>query len=124
MEIETLFFDTYAFFEIIRGNKDYMRFAKGIAIITTKLNLMELYYGILIVKGEQDADKYYDKLAKFVVDIDNDIIKEAMKFRAKNKDRSLSYADCIGYIIALKNNIKFLTGDEQFKDLQNVEFVK
>jgi len=61
------------------------------------------------VKGEQDSDKYYDKLAKFVVDIDNDIIKEAMKFRAKNKDRSLSYADCIGYIIALKNNIKFLT---------------
>ncbi|MBI3190395.1 PIN domain-containing protein [archaeon] len=124
MEIETLFFDTYAFFEIIKGNQNYRRFSKDIAIMTTKLNLMDLYYGILITKGEQDADKYYDKLTKFAVDIDNDIIKEAMKFRAKNKDRNLSYADCIGYIIALKNNIKFLTGDEQFKDLQDAEFVK
>jgi predicted nucleic acid-binding protein len=47
-----------------------------------------------------------------------------MKFRKKNKKRNLSYADCIGYIYALKNNLIFLTGDKEFEDLKNVEFVK
>ena len=47
-----------------------------------------------------------------------------MKFRLKNKKMDLSYADCIGYIYACENNLKFLTGDEKFKDMDNVEFVK
>ena len=45
MEVKTYFFDTYAFFEIITGNKSYMKFINGINFVTTKLNLMELYYG-------------------------------------------------------------------------------
>jgi len=32
--------------------------------------------------------------------------------------------DCIGYIIAKKSGVQFLTGDEHFKDFENVEFVK
>ena len=45
-------------------------------------------------------------------------------FRLLNKKRKLSYVDCLGYILAGMNGAKFLTGDNQFKDLQNVEFVK
>ena len=36
----------------------------------------------------------------------------------------LSYVDCIGYMISRQLGIKFLTGDEQFKDFEGVEFVK
>ena len=32
--------------------------------------------------------------------------------------------DCIGYIMAKKLNIKFLTGDKEFENFLNVEFVK
>ena len=46
------------------------------------------------------------------------------RFKIKNIKRSLSYADCIGYIIALRYGIKFLTGDKEFETLENVEFVK
>ena len=73
---------------------------------------------------QEKAEKYYNYLVKFVVDFDDETIKEAMKFRAENKSRNLSYIDCIGYIIAIRNNIKFLTGDEQFKNFPNVEFAK
>ena len=38
--------------------------------------------------------------------------------------KALSYADCINYSIAEKMNLKLLTGDEDFRDLKNVEFVK
>jgi len=40
----------------------------------------------------------------------------------KTKHRKLSIPDVIGYIIAKKYSVKFLTGDEDFKDLDNVEF--
>jgi len=47
-----------------------------------------------------------------------------MKFRKKNKKRNLSYTDCIGYVYATENDLIFLTGDKEFENLENVEFVK
>jgi len=32
--------------------------------------------------------------------------------------------DCVGYVLAIRNNLKFLTGDEKFENKKNVEFVK
>ena len=124
MELETFFFDTYAFFEIIEGNQNYQRFTTGVAIITTKLNLMELYYGLLLKYDEKTAEKYYNRLTRFVVNVDDEIIKEAMKFRLLYKKRNLSYADCIGYILARKHGVKFLTGDKEFENIEYVKFVK
>ena len=61
---------------------------------------------------------------KYTIEINDEIIKLANAFRIANKKRKLSYIDCIGYIIARLRNIKFLTGDKQFEDLENVEYVK
>ena len=120
----TYFFDTYAFYELIKGNPNYKKYEKEISLITTKLNLMELHYGLLRDEGEEIAEIYYDKFLKFCVEIDDDTIKTANTFRLKNYKRKLSHVDCLGYILAKKLNAKFLTGDEQFKDFENVEFVK
>ncbi|MBU2099812.1 PIN domain-containing protein [Candidatus Micrarchaeota archaeon] len=124
MELNTFFFDTYAFYEIIKGNSNYRPYSKGIAIITTKLNLMELYYGLLSNYGIETAEKHFQRFSKFCVEFTDENIKNAMQFKAKNKEKKLSYIDCIGYIIAIEKNIPFLTGDKQFKLLGNVEFVK
>lgn len=123
-EIEFYFFDTYAFFEIICGNPNYNKYKKEISIITTKLNLIELHYGLLKLYGEDTANFYLEKFKKFVKDFDDEIIKKANKFRLINKMKKLSYTDCIGYILSRKLNIPFLTGDKEFKDLEGVEFVK
>jgi len=120
----TYFFDTYAFYEIIEANPNYKEYTKNIAIITTKLNLMELHYGLLLRYEKEIADRYYEELKKFVIDISDEIFKEANKFRASLKNRKLSYVDCIGYTIAKSRGIKFLTGDKEFRDLNNVEFVQ
>ena|SRR3989344_5968028 len=122
--IVAYFFDSYAFFEIIEGNSNYKKYTRDIAIVTTKLNLMELHYGLLVKYGKYEADKYFDELINFAVDISDDIIKMANDFRLSMKGRKLSYVDCIGYIIARLRNIKFLTGDNQFENLDNVEFIK
>ena len=124
MGITTYFFDTYAFYEVLEGNPHYKLYEKGIAIITTKLNLMELHYGLLLAYGKPYADQIYDALLPFIVDFDNSIIKTSNEFRAKNKKLKLSYVDCLGYTVAGLHNVKFLTGDEAFRNMDNVEFVK
>ena len=122
-EITTYFFDSYAFYEILNGNSNYTKYSK-VAIVTTKLNLMELHYGLILLHGKKEADKYYDQFVQFSVEIYDNIIKLANEFRAIHKVRKLSYIDCLGYIIAKTMNIPFLTGDMQFRDMENVEFVK
>ena len=124
METKTYFFDTYAIFEIIKGSVNYAQYLFDIGVITTSLNLMELYYGLLIKHGKPAAERYYNSLLDFTIPINDDIIKKACEFRSENKNKKLSYIDCIGYIIAVEKNVKFLTGDEQFKGMLNVEFVK
>jgi len=49
-----------------------------------------------------------------------------MKLRKKLKGKGLniSYADAVGYSLALEMGIKFLTGDKEFRDLDNVEYVR
>ena len=125
MELEeSYFFDTYAFYEIIAGNPNYKPYEKGIGIITTKLNLMELHYGILLLYGQDKADEYYNKFVECAVEVTDEAIKNANNFKMTYKIRKVSYIDCIGYTIAKMRGVKFPTGDEAFKDLDNVEFVK
>ena len=120
----SFFFDTYAFYEIIVGNPSYLPFTKDVKIITTKLNLMELYYQLLAVYNKTDAINFFKRYEEFIVPISNDIIIEAMDFRKQHYKQDLSYVDCIGYIMAKKMNIPFLTGDKQFEEIANVKFVK
>jgi len=89
-----------------------------------RLNLMELYYGLLLRGLKKEAEMWYTTLLEYTVEIPDSMIKAAMEFRLQNKNLNLSYVDCIGYIISLGKNIKFLTGDRQFKNMSNVEFVK
>ncbi len=124
MELENYFFDTYALYELVVGNPNYTNFFSDVGIITTRLNLMELYYGLLRDYDRKIADKYYNVFVGYMVEINNETIKQAMVFRLLNKNKKLSYVDCIGYILAKKRGIKFLTGDKEFEGMENVEFVK
>jgi uncharacterized protein len=123
MELKKYFFDTYAVIETLSGNPLYARFANDIPHITV-FNLAEIYYSAINHLDDEKADEIYEKYSCYVIRITDDILKEAMKFRKKNKKRDLSYADCVGYICALKNKLIFLTGDKEFEKLENVEFVK
>src|SRR3989344_492962 len=114
-EEDYYFFDSYAFFEILKGNPAYEKYKKGIIIVTTKLNLLELHYWLLLRKGVATADSYYSFFEEYTIDFDSGIIRDASKFRAQQRKRELSYIDCIGYVIAKAGNMRFLTGDKQFK---------
>ncbi|MBI2045087.1 hypothetical protein HYT23_03440 [Candidatus Pacearchaeota archaeon] len=117
------FFDTYAVIEIIAGNSAYHNFTSKPPTITI-FNLSEIYFIALKKLGEVKANEIYNEYFQCVVEISEEVLKGAMKFKLENNKKRLSYADCIGYIYSIRNKMKFLTGDKEFRGLKNVEFVK
>lgn len=115
--------DTYAFVEIINGNQNYMQYV-DFPVVTTTLHLLELYYHVLRLSGEEVADFYLIKYGNLVVSITPAIIKRSMLFRRQFSKDNLSYADCVGYALAQELGCKFLTGDIKFKGKDGVEFVR
>ena len=117
------FFDSYAIIEIIKENINYAPYKTEDAALTI-FNLAEIYWSVLLDYGEEKADIIFETYKKALVKIDDETLKEAVKFRKEQKKQDLSYADCIGYIYSKRNNLKFLTGDSKFEKLPFVEFVK
>ena len=120
------FYDTYAVLAYLSGNRRYARyFEKEIGYLTV-LNRIETYYAVLRDHGETAAEKAHSATAKYEVDFGDEDVKDGMKRRLdlRKKKLDLSYADALGYAVSLRLRLKFLTGDEAFKNLDNVEFVK
>lgn len=115
------FFDTYALFEIIRGNPKYHPYEEAVAV-TTVFNLAELNYGLKKEMDETKANDITERFASTLTVVTVDDIKEAMSLRIRQKD--LSIPDAIGYTVAQRLRIKFLTGDGDFEHRPDVEFVK
>ena len=115
-------FDTYAIVEILKANPNYLIFTES-EIVINNFIFAELCYNLFREK-EPNAEEYLEKYKKHISSVKPEWVKEAMEFRLKWKDRKVSITDCIGYIMSKKLGIKFLTGDKEFKDLENVEFVK
>ena len=119
-----LFFaDTYALIELIGGGTNYKPYLNFV-IVTTKYNLIELYYYLLRTYTLETAERYLELYSKFEVPISYNCIRIGMQFKLKHQKDKLSYIDCIGYALSIELGVKFLTGDQKFKNLENVEFVK
>lgn len=118
---DAYFFDTYAVLEVIKGSANYRPYF-NCGVILTKLNLFEVCHAFIRIGEREKALFYMKQYEQFVVDFDeNDILMAAV---LKSQNRNLSMTDCIGYIVSVKSKSKFLTGDKEFSNMPNVEFVK
>ena len=115
--------DTYALVEIKQGNPKFKDYFKSKFVITD-ITLAEFYSVLLREENQEVADYWFNKLESYSVPVEKQILKEAIKFRHENKKTGISFFDAVGYIFALKNGYKFVTGDKEFKNLDNVEFKK
>lgn len=121
--VKVYFLDSYAIIEIIKDNKNYDKF-KTTVNLTNIMNLLEVHYFISKDLGNSVADSIINKLKSVIIDIDINDIKDASNFRLKNIKKKFSFIDCLSYIMAKNRGYVFVTGDKEFKDLPNVEFVK
>jgi predicted nucleic acid-binding protein len=122
------FLDTYAMVEYLRGNKRYAELvASEGRRATSVVNLTELYYLVLKERGdEKEADTALAAFGQFEVQVTNDDIKKGMRMRlgARARKADFSYADAIGYAMSGRLGMRYLTGDDAFKGLSDVEFVR
>ena len=118
------FFDTYALYQIAKGAESYTQFVKHTRLVTTLLNLYELYY-ILCKENQKDlAEKFFERLLPYCTDILPDDVILAAQFRLKHAKLGFSYIDALGYTISLRSGLQFLTGDDAFKNFEHVAFFK
>ncbi len=119
----TFFYDSYALLEIFKGNAKFESYKKCTAV-TSYFHLFELFYNLRKEHEINVIMPFFNRLKESCIELDFSWIIDASEFRAINKKFDLSYADCLGYVISKKLNIKFLTGDIKFENLPNVEFVR
>mgnify|MGYP001599533436 CR=1 FL=1 len=117
------FFDSYALVELIKNKPSFDKFKNAI-IITSALNIAETHFVLLSVLSESKANEAIKNMDITLIEPDKDIAIAASSFRYHNKKMRLSYADCLGYCMAQAKNLMFVTGDEAFKEMKGVEFVK
>lgn len=115
--------DTYALKEIHDENPNFLSCLNG-EFIVPDLIIAEFYGIILREYNEKTANYLLNKFQPYIRKISFDIMIKAVKFRYDNRKQNLSFFDCVGYIFAVENNMKFVTGDKEFKDRENVEFIK
>lgn len=113
--------DTYALVELVKGNPRYRRFLAA-KLFTTLWNLTELYLVVLRDHGEEESKRQFARFRGLVVEIPDDWLFDAMALQLRKA--ALSYADAIGYVAAQRLDARFLTGDEAFRRLENVEFCR
>ena len=121
---ESFYFDTYALVEIAQGKQSYNKYRYDVPIITNKLNIMELAYFLFRIGQDDKISVIFNDYLRYNVEPSTNAMIEAVKFKFMHRKKKLSYVDCLGYAIAKENKVKFLTGDEKFRSMDNVEFVK
>ncbi len=122
-ENDAYFFDSYALIEIDKGGENYRRYTTA-KVITTKLNLFEVFYVLLREQWLKVAKPILEKYAGCTVEFDQEVIENAAILKFIHRSKNVSMVDCLGYVLARKHGVKFLTGDGAFEHMDNVEFVK
>ena len=116
------FLDTYALVEILHDDPLYQKY-KEEELQTTLFNLYELYFSLLKPYNMEIAKVMFYKFFESCIEINEEHIFAAAAFKLEHKKTNISYVDALGYAIAKKEGMRFLTGDKEFKEIPNVEFV-
>ena len=85
----------------------------------TVVNLGEVWYAIARSNSPEIADQYIHEIEGMgieIVEVDWNLTHEAAAFKA---NRNISYADCFAAALAKVKKVELLTGDQEFKALEN-----
>jgi ribonuclease VapC len=89
--------------------------AKGFMSV---VNWGEVYYNTMREQGVAEAEKVILQLDKFpiqIVEVNKNLAYEAAKLKGKYR---IAYADCFAVALSVKLNASLVTGDSEFKKLQ------
>ena len=76
--------------------------------------------------GPKAASSILETFSKYLVDLGLTDVEGSMKMRLelKQKGRDVSHADAVGYFLARRMGVKFLTGDMAFRGMDDVQYLE
>ena len=86
----------------------------------SEINLGELYYITIRRLGQEAASRFLEQLSTLSIErvpASWEIIASASELKARH---ALSYADCFAAAVALKHQASIVTGDPEFKKIQDM----
>ena len=93
----------------------------GHSVLMNEINIGEVYYILFRKRGPEKADYFLQTILQslpiVVVSNDFDDVIKAAKIKAEHP---LSFADCFAAATAKKNNSVIMTGDPEFKKIENL----
>jgi predicted nucleic acid-binding protein len=118
--------DTYAFIELFEGNRRYRGLFKNHDLVTTSLNVVEVYSTLLRRIELDEAREFAQAALRLVIEVPRDTALRAAEIRTAmiHSKKNCSHVDAWGYAAAERLGREFLTGDEAFRDVSNVRFIK
>jgi len=120
------FADSYALVALLEGNERYVRIFRRKVIVTSSLNLLEVYSTLLRRFDSDESRELTAGITSMIVPIPPEVAYAAGEFRhsMRAQRRDCSYIDAWGYAGAKHLGIPFLTGDPAFRHVERVEFVR
>jgi predicted nucleic acid-binding protein len=115
--------DTYALMALAQGEAAFAKYMADEFIIPDT-TLAEFCWVLMRDFSESAARAWEERLAPYCAPADRDLMLAAMHFRLDNRGKGFSFFDAVGYVFARRHHIPFVTGDESFRDLPGVEFLK
>lgn len=125
---KTIVLDSWAIMSYLQGEPSAEKVANIIAdahednvpLLMSAVNAGEVWYIIARRTSEADADRCIRELKQLGiewVDADWEIAHEAGRFKAKHR---MSFADCFAAALAKQRKALLLTGEPEFKQLEQV----
>ena len=118
--------DSYSLIAYIEGEKgkdtmiEIFRSARdsGRACLLSVVNWGEVYYIILREAGQPRADQVAHLISTLpiqIIEADLELAKQAAIFKANKK---MSYADCFAAALAKHRRVELVTGDKEFRQVE------
>jgi predicted nucleic acid-binding protein len=88
-------------------------------LLMSVVNYGEVYYIVLREYGKKKADEIESLILTLpieMLDVNKAIVKEAAGFKAFKK---ISYADCFAAALAKMHQAELITGDKEFKEVED-----
>jgi len=121
------FGDTYALIELLKGNPNYEGYSRA-DLVTTEFNILELTYALFRDFGHDETAntiEFVRTKVEVMLTEDSDYLNASdFRLSANKTGKKLSLVDALGYSYSRKLGIKLLTGDREFSEMENVEYVK
>jgi ribonuclease VapC len=88
-------------------------------LLISVVNWGEIYYSFYRSKGEEKAEEsllVIEQLPVEIIEIDRSLMYDAARLKAKH---SIALGDCLAAALALNRDYSVVTGDRDFKKLQD-----